>query len=435
MNKIQLIFTALIFFIGCKKDNETISKSIEPPKGIAIISGNNQKGYPYEPLNDSILIKITANKSEYLTKYSYHFKISDIRVSIPSRAYIIGNDLYISASWQLNSKKDVQELKFYLTENCNVANNSVNCKIIDSLIIKALIKQPWTNSFPGDSWPLYDMHFSDENTAIVIGDLPFSTGYLKTTNGGLTWDNVNNRRKDLYKLSFCDKDTGIVIVTNNYAYYTSNGGQSFYTGEWTPPFIGHLSSSDYFMLSSKKIVTVGRNGAIAKSVDAGKSWETYKGFTFTNALYSVTCPSNEIWYACGEIGKVVKTIDGGETWFEENVLLNNYLKIIYFLDNDFGFAGGEKGALIRTTDGGKNWNIISTGLKFTIIEIYFTSKDIGYIVSSVGEISKTDDGGKTWHQINKDNYGVYSLNNVCFQGNIIWGLQGGSIYKYDLRNE
>src|SRR5690606_26715544 len=130
-----------------------------------------------------------------------------------------------------------------------------------------------------------------------------------------------------------------------------------------------------------------------------------------------------------------KTTDGGKTWNTQEILLNNYLNKIYFLDKDYGFSAGQYGVLVKTIDGGENWEIIETGLMFAIIEIYFYNKDLGYIVSTTGEIGKTTDGGLTWELINKSSYGVYDLNKAIFKDNTILGLQGGSIYKYILNNE
>lgn len=440
MKKIYLyIFSFIVFFIGCAKEDEqpeTPIIQINPPKNITIVSGNNQIGFPYEYLKDSIVIEITPDNIEDLTNYSYYFKSNDYYSSPYAYDTIIESKMYVYTKWRLNTDDEPQELNFILTKKCDDYYNK--CDELDSISISANIKLPWKKIFTDASWTgneLFDIHFSNEKEGIVVGDLGFNDGYIKTLDGGITWGSVNNNRSDLYQLSFSNPDTGIVIVTNNYAYFTNNGGQSFYQGNWTPPIVGHRSSSDYYMFNSKEIITVGREGAIAKTKDGGKSWTTYQGFTFKNYLYDITCADDKICYACGSIGKVIKSDDGGETWEEKNLQLNENLKTIYFIDVDFGFTAGEKGALARTIDGGINWEIIQTGLRFTIIEIYFYSKDKGYIVSTSGEIGKTIDGGLTWERLNKGNYGVSGLSRVYFKENDILGLQGGSIFKYELSNE
>jgi photosystem II stability/assembly factor-like uncharacterized protein len=430
-----LIYTIIALIYGCeKKEESNNTKPVNPPKAISIIQGNNQVGYPNQFLPDSIILEIIPEKSEDIKQYSYSFKSSDHYTIVHAQDTIVDNKLYIKLAWQLNNSEE-QKLIFYLEEKCAQDIYSSNCPKIDSISIYATVRKPWAKIFAGDMWTLYDIHFSDVKNGIAVGDLPFSKGYLKTQDGGETWSYAVNNRNDLYHLSFSDPDTGIVIVTNNYAQFTNNGGQTFFEREWTPPIIGHRSSADYFLFNAKKMITVGRQGAIAKTIDGGRTWTAYQGFTFKNNLSDITCTDNEICYACGSIGKIIKTLNSGETWEEQEILLNNDFKRIYFLDNNNGFAAGQLGAFVRTTNGGADWEIISTGLKFTIIEIHFYNRDSGYIISNAGEIGLTRDGGVTWELLIKANYGINELTRAYFKGNTIFGLQGGSIYKYELSNE
>lgn len=432
-NRYLILLGSIVLFLGCEKEVGRLGTPIHPPKSISIISGNNQTGFPGEFLSDPIVLEIIPNNMEDLDYYSYYFQYEGNHVNVQMHDTIIESKIYIYANWKLTSSDEKQELLFLLYEKCN--GYYKQCNKIDSILITAKLKPPWKSVFSAKNGTFHDIHFSDENNGVLIGELTFHSGYFSTSDGGETWKVVANNRTDLYQLSFADSDTGIVILANNWAHYTNDGGKSFYQGEWSPPIPGHRSSTDYFMLNSKEIFTVGTKGRIAKSVDGGKTWSSYEGFSFQNVLFDIDCVDKNTCFACGEIGKVVKTTDGGVTWNEQEILINNYLKKIYFLDKNHGFAAGQFGALVRTINGGKDWEIINTGLKYTIIEIYFYNSDIGYIVSSAGEIGKTIDGGLTWELINKDNYEVNYLNRAIFKDNTILGLQGGSIYKFNLSNE
>jgi photosystem II stability/assembly factor-like uncharacterized protein len=182
------------------------------------------------------------------------------------------------------------------------------------------------------------------------------------------------------------------------------------------------------------LITVGRYGAIAKTTDGGKSWETYQGLTFQNFLRDLECPDRNTCYACGDIGKIVKTSNRGSTWIEQDVLINNDLTTLYFIDPENGFAGGRQGALIKTVNGGKNWEILNSGLRAPIMGIRFFNVNHGYIVSSAGEIGETQDGGRSWELINKSSYGVFDLHKVFIRDNVIWGLQGSGLYSYTISN-
>ncbi len=439
MRKYVLFLISFTFLIlGCKKEGsqDPVSKEKpQPPHSIQILSGNSQWGFPNIFLPDSIVLKIIPQNLDDLDKYAYYCVAEN--GNYPQIVYgdtIINNELYVSILWRLNNWETTHKMTFYLTvKESDVA--LIDQVKLDSVSLTAYLKQPWIEIHALDNGDLYDMHFSDDMNGIVVGGLTFQPGYLETNDGGETFTSVPNNRKDLYMLSFADPDTGIVILTNNYALYTHNGGQSFFQGDWTPPMIGHLSSQDYFMFNSKKMMSVGTGARISRTFNGGDSWEEYQGLGFDNTLNDITCIDENTCYACGDIGKVIKTTDAGTTWEEQEVMTNNHLKKIYFLDSEYGFAAGQNGIVLKTTNGGENWDIIDTGLEFTIIEIYFENSDLGYVVSFTGEIAKTLDGGLNWERINSANYGVYDLKRAFIKDETVFGLQYSSIYKYDLSYE
>ncbi len=442
-NFVVLSLVCSTYFLGvsCKKNDHANSTPILRPSKIEIISGNNQVGYPNKPLTDSILIKITPKNAADIAEYRYLFR-SDDKGEVSANVSVINGIYYISALWTLGTTgpgEPTQRTTLLLYGNCSTPYVDPNtCTLLDSVVINATINyNRWslvfdpsgTSTGPGEFW---DMHFSDVMNGIAIGD--FKTGLATTTDGGSTWTMSNTIRNDLYKLSFSSNDTGLAIVTSNYALFTNDGGRSFIAGPWTPPIIGQGQSADYFMLNRDTIFSVGVSGSISKTIDGGQSWTKYPGFTFINNLFSITCTSKDVCYACGEAGKIVKTVDGGTNWNEQDVLLNNRLRKVYFLDDNFGFAAGEGGSLARTEDGGNSWAIIKTRLNFTIIEIRFFSNTSGYIVSTGGEIARTTDGGLTWQIIVEDNYGVNTLNKALVKNpTLVYALQGEAIYKYDIK--
>lgn len=277
-----------------------------------------------------------------------------------------------------------------------------------------------------------DMHFSDSLNGIVIGD--YYTGIVRTNDGGKTWNfDKNSFRDDLYMLSFANKDTGLVIVTNNYAYFTNNGGKTFSKENWVVPIIGHEQSYDYFMVNRNIIYTVGSKTKVTKTIDGGNFWKPYEDFNFSNSINDITCLGADTCFACGDVAKIIKTVDGGITWIDQEVLLNNNFNVVTFLNANYGFIGGQNGILIKTTDGGKNWKELNSKLNKSIITIYFLDKLIGYAASNDGIISKTVDGGESWNLINTNTQTFYYINKIFFKDNTtIFALIDSEIYEFDL---
>jgi len=432
-----VIIVCLVVLNGCKKDHGDGSLApIPPPLSMQVIGGNNQVGYPNREPSDTIVIKVIPKNASDIDGYSYIFKNSTSG-GFNAITAVINGEYYIKVAWSLGASTTPQQFTLSLLGNC-INPYIDNCKELASVVLNATVNnKPWVQIFadnsgvigPGAFW---DMHFSDALHGVAVGD--FKTGLAVTDDGGATWNFMSSIRNDYFKLSFSNKDTGLAIVTNNYAYFTVDGGRTFTAGSWSPPTVGDRSSTDFFMVNRNVIYSTGYQGTITKTLNGGQSWTKYNGFTFINGLSSITCTDPNTCYACGDVAKIVKTTDGGNTWTEQPILINNHLRKIYFIDANFGFAGGQYGALVRTTDGGTHWSIIPTGLRSTITEIRFFSNSSGFIVSSSGEIAKTTDGGLTWKKIVADSYGVSDLNKAFIKDSVtVLGLQWQRIFKYDLR--
>jgi len=277
-----------------------------------------------------------------------------------------------------------------------------------------------------------DMHFSDSLNGIVIGD--YYTGIIRTNDGGKTWNFDNNSfRDDLYMLSFANKDTGLVIVTNNWAYFTIDGGKTFSQEQWTVPIIGDKQSYDYHMVNRKTIYTVGSKVKVTKTTNGGQSWIPCEEFNFSNSINDITCLDADTCFACGSVAKIIKTVDGGENWEQQEVLLNNNLYVINFIDSEYGFVGGQYGVLLKTEDGGDSWITLDSHLNYNIISIHFINKLDGYVINDAGKISKTIDGGVNWTTINPNDENLYSISKIYFKDSTtLFALQDNNIFKYDL---
>lgn len=108
------------------------------------------------------------------------------------------------------------------------------------------------------------------------------------------------------------------------------------------------------------------------------------------------------------------------------------LKTVHFINNDLGFAAGKDGVLIKTSNGGTNWTIINTATTKEIKSVYFADANTGWLVGKDGLIKKTTDGGTTWtsqtSSIHEDFNDVHFINTT--QG-VIVGKKGSILVTSD----
>jgi photosystem II stability/assembly factor-like uncharacterized protein len=69
-------------------------------------------------------------------------------------------------------------------------------------------------------------------------------------------------------------------------------------------------------------------------------------------LYGLSIPSSNIIYTCGVNGKILKSVNSGDSWFSLKVPTSQALHAINFFDNERGFGVGDSGIILYTENGG-----------------------------------------------------------------------------------
>lgn len=100
-------------------------------------------------------------------------------------------------------------------------------------------------------------------------------------------------------------------------------------------------------------------------------------------------------------GAVQRSLDSGKTWQTLSVANNVVFRAIAANDSDI-WAGGSVGALYHSADAGEHWtrvNVLLDGKPLTadIIRVEFSDSLHGRVVTSTDETWDTSDGGSSWH--------------------------------------
>jgi photosystem II stability/assembly factor-like uncharacterized protein len=142
-------------------------------------------------------------------------------------------------------------------------------------------------------------------------------------------------------------------------------------------------------------------GAKWNQLISGRSGEIPDIFVRTvNDLWSIEFQypvDDTSWFG----SNILHTTNGGQNWSIQR-FDSTIFRSIVFLDSLTGFMGGSYGTIVKTINGGKTWYTVSdsSGHKFPIYKIKFFSKSYGYAVGGqleiAGVIWRTTDGGETW---------------------------------------
>lgn len=150
---------------------------------------------------------------------------------------------------------------------------------------------------------------------------------------------------------------------------------------------------------------------------------------------SVAAPGEQVAWAAGTAGKVVRTEDGGKTWVSQKTKTLENLQGLAAFDEKNAIIVGNHSLILYTTDGGQTWNKATqpTPPKPEISKL-FRVKIAGNSVWAVGEYNtllRSDDKGVTWTRVLPEM--DRNLNTIAFAGNvgILFGEAGLTLRSTD----
>ncbi|WP_345275034.1 YCF48-related protein [Litoribaculum gwangyangense] len=162
------------------------------------------------------------------------------------------------------------------------------------------------------------------------------------------------------------------------------------------------------MVSENIGYAAGENGKILKTTD-GETWNDIS-LTTPTYIFSVHFTDADTGFIAGSQGMLKKTVDGGLSWIDQEIGTDESLRCVRFLNQNLGFAVGRNGTILKTNDGGANWvNLTNLSFDKHINYVHIIDSDIIYLAtdSSLGSDSlrKSTDGGQNWVslQTNIDN--------------------------------
>ena len=124
-----------------------------------------------------------------------------------------------------------------------------------------------------------------------------------------------------------------------------------------------------------------------------QSWRRIGGWG--NDLSGIVWVNEQVGYISGN-QVILKTIDGGLSWTEQQAPTENRMLGIDFFDENLGLIVGEQGQIYRTSNGGSSWQLISVGSNVRLNKVKFLSQTRVYAVGDNGEVYRSINSGQTW---------------------------------------
>lgn len=302
--------------------------------------------------------------------------------------------------------------------------------------------QTLTNSISNTNNQRFDdIFFINDNVGWAAnGD--FAAVY-KTIDGGLNWTEQLTETDlggNYYfrNIEFLNENIGFIGTLNNVVLKTIDGGNN-----WLP--ITNITPNPPAICGLETIgaSTVYGCGAyftpafVIKSTDSGSTWQYLDMSTYANALVEITFLTEDIGFASGrsDIGAtVLKTTDGGSSWSEiyNSNLPGEYVWKLQVLESnaDVIFGSIESispnlGKLIKSIDGGATWDTYNAP-ETSIQAVGFINESTGWMGGHSTGFYETTDGGESWTNLSVGS----NLNRIFIIRSNLAYASGTTLYKF-----
>lgn len=163
---------------------------------------------------------------------------------------------------------------------------------------------------------------------------------------------------------------------------------------------------DVAWLDANTLVAVGDAGTVARSTDAGLTWQLVRQTPggSQDDLAGVAFASTSVGVAVGAGGRVLRTTDGGLHW--STVIDSNFgasftppmLSRVAFSDAMTVVAVGALGEVLRSTDAGQTWRPVDLGVTDAFTDVAFRN-GVGILFSQATGVYRSINGGAQWTQV------------------------------------
>jgi photosystem II stability/assembly factor-like uncharacterized protein len=209
------------------------------------------------------------------------------------------------------------------------------------------------------------LRFFDPKHGIAAGGASalFASGVFVTRDGGRTWQGLpTDNAGQWLAADFPDASTG--AVAGHEGRFATLMRQRVVN---SPSAVGGVRAYRALRLA---LPTggwlVGDGGLVMLTNDLGNSWQTPPGelpaFVRENFDFqTVATAGQQVWIAGSPGTRVFHSADGGQHWQSHVTGQNAPLRAITFVDERCGYAVGDLGTILATVDGGQTWQVARRG--------------------------------------------------------------------------
>jgi photosystem II stability/assembly factor-like uncharacterized protein len=251
----------------------------------------------------------------------------------------------------------------------------------------------WTKEKNFTTDLIRQVYFTDERNGWLLCERNlFALGtnspsfLLKTSDGGFNWERIefsDSQRKRITKVLFSKNGDGLAIGEGGAFFSMSNEKQDLW--KRVPSPVRYLMFDGIFTDESHGII-VGAGGSVLFTEDEGLTWNKASVLGDAKAkLNRVFFVNPKNGWTVGSEGKIYQTFNAGKTWREQKSNVSADLTDVFFNNTAEGWAVGDAGTILYTTTAGNVWTTINSKDKHKLERVFFVGRK-GWAVGFGGTI-------------------------------------------------
>ena len=264
--------------------------------------------------------------------------------------------------------------------------------------------------------------------------------FLRSTDGGTSWTTITSSqgRNNLVKVSadvaLAWGRTGNFPDFDDRVFRSTDGGQSWNDLGEILIASTYYGSFAFTVTSEQNIVATDGSGNMYHSTDAGLNWT--QTFTTPGSILPFYLGSAVPVFADVQTGYfgygpgfIIKTTDGGASWFQiSSGTGNNLIDIDGFPNGDM-IAVGESGTLLTNQTGSSIWSLQSGVSQSHLKAVQVLNPTDVVIVDDLAKVYKSSDSGLNWIAASNAPTELSSVEDIHFNN-----LQDGWLIGYGFVN-
>lgn len=291
--------------------------------------------------------------------------------------------------------------------------------------------KPYYTTNDGLNWIMFDTPDSLKTRDMIITQkgifLGTETGIFKSSDGGLTWQDIECEFSNIYVMEFINDR---IYVGSSIGMHISEdfGENWFYNDLSGMGVVRTITGKDSVVYAGLD------NKGLYKTTDNGYAWKSIKGSLKTEYVVNITLDGNRV-YVLLSVGIMFEfnyglyyTEDDGANWIQIPTPKDFRSYSTMFLSENIILLGISYNGLHRSTDNGATWAKVSNG--FTSVYPYYLKLYGNKLFAATSSgIYMSMDNGYSWER-RSNGLKCFSIRSIVERDNTIFiGSQNDGVYK------